>query len=422
MSIFVPASNKTRTKMNDNTDILDNLIDMGVAPVQEVKTIKVIGVGNGGCNAVDNLASENIDNVSCLVCDSNASALSSHRGVPHRLLLGDGRGFGGKVERGREIAEEHAEQISKAMNDGAKIIIIATSMGGGTGTAAAPIFAREAKKLGLLTLAIATLPPSREKLPRALLALDGLDRLAKEVDALLVISNDRVEEVYSEESVDVGFKAADNVLCDAVRSIAGIIGMIGLINMDLSDVQTALEHSGVAVISTGRSSGENRVENAIKAAVTSPLLNNNDIYKSTHLLMRVSYDPAGSRPMQMREFRQIDAFSAKFGVNTWVKTGIDTEEGLGDDIRITILAAGFGLYGDGNAETANPKDAIDDRVRRFFPNLAYPLPQPMPEDIEEEESDEEDTAPTEETGQEKVGKSLWEKFSDFVTDMLKPEA
>ncbi|MBR1593792.1 MAG: cell division FtsZ family protein [Alloprevotella sp.] len=408
--------------MIDNTDILDNLIDMGVAPEQKPKTIKVVGVGNGGCNAVDNLSSEGIEDVSCLVCDSNASALGSHYRVPHRLLLGDGRGFGGKVERGREIAEGQAEEISKALDDGAKIIIIATSMGGGTGTAASPIFAREAKKLGLLTLAIATLPPSREKLPRALQALDGLDRLAKEVDALLVISNDRVEEVYGEESVDVGFKAADNVLCDAVRSIAGIIGMIGLINMDLSDVQTALEHSGVAVISTGRSCGENRVENAIKAAVTSPLLNNNDIYKSTHLLMRVSYDPSGARPMQMKEFRQIDAFSAKFGTNTWVKTGIDTEEGLGDDIRVTILAAGFGLYDNNATEATSAKDPIDDRVRRFFPNLAYSVPQLEPEDIEEEDAGEEATEPEEEPSGTSKGKSLWEKFSDFVAYMLKPEA
>lgn len=408
---YEPEKELAQSKAEDR---YGDLINMG-EPMQEPKMIKVVGVGNGGCNAVDNMYAENIENVSCLICDSNNSALQSHKSVPRRLLLGDGAGFGGNVGRGREVTEAQADEIRDALNDGAKMVIIATALGGGTGTAAAPIVAREAKKLGLLTIAIAILPPSREKLPRILPALDGLDMLAKEVDALLVISNDRIQEVYSEEAVDVGFKMADNVLCDAVRSIAGIISMIGIITMDFSDIKTALTKSGVAVISTGKGIGTNRVTDAIEKAITSPILNNNDVYKATHLLIRITYDKTGGSVLQMKEFKQIDAFADKFDKNTWVKVGIDAEEGLGEEVRVTILAAGFGLYEvQDDAEKSNTDDV---RIKRFYPTLASnEAPKPaVPSDTDDPKDEPGEEPPS---TSEPEGKGLWNKFSDFVEKML----
>lgn len=329
---------------NANPNGANNLlIELGV-PATTPSIIKVIGVGGGGGNAVNHMYKEGIHDVNFALCNTDSKALcDSH--VPVRLQLGkDGLGAGNRPARAREAAEESIEDIRKMLNDGTKMVFITAGMGGGTGTGAAPIIAREAKQMGILTVGIVTIPFLFEGNKKIDQALDGVEEISKHVDALLVINNERLREIYPDLNVLSAFQKADNTLSVAARSIAEIITMHGIINLDFEDVCTVLRDGGVAIMSTGFAEGENRVSHAIEDALHSPLLNNNDIYNSKKVLLSISFcaEKEGDTLM-MEEMNEVHEFMSKFHTDVETKWGLSVDASLEKKVKITILATGFGI-------------------------------------------------------------------------------
>ena len=324
----------------DNNELL---IDMGI-PTTTPSIIKVIGVGGGGGNAVNHMYREGIHDVNFVVCNTDSKALTDSP-VPARLQLGhEGLGAGNRPERARQAAEESVEEIKKMLNDGTKMVFITAGMGGGTGTGAAPVIAREAKAMGILTVGIVTIPFRFEGNKKIDQALDGVEEISKHVDALLVINNERLREIYPELNVLSAFEMADNTLSVAARSIAEIITMHGIINLDFRDVCTVLKDGGVAIMSTGFGEGDSRVSKAIEAALHSPLLNNNDIFNSKKVLLSISFcaEKEGDTLM-MEEMNEVHDFMSKFHDDVETKWGLSTDPSLGKQVKITILATGFGI-------------------------------------------------------------------------------
>ena len=321
----------------------DILIDMGI-PSTTPSIIKVIGVGGGGGNAVNHMYREGIHDVNFVVCNTDSKALADSP-VPVRLQLGkEGLGAGNRPGRAREAAEESIDSIHNMLNDGTKMVFITAGMGGGTGTGAAPVIAREAKAMDILTVGIVTIPFRFEGNRKIDQALDGVEEIAKHVDALLVINNERLREIYPELNVLSAFEMADNTLSIAAKSIAEIITMHGIINLDFRDVCTVLKDGGVAIMSTGFGEGENRVSKAIEAALHSPLLNNNDIFNSKKVLLSISFcaEKEGDTLM-MEEMNEVHEFMSKFHDDVETKWGLFTDPSLDKKVKITILATGFGI-------------------------------------------------------------------------------
>ena len=313
-------------------------------PSTQPSIIKVIGVGGGGGNAVNHMYREGIHEVNFVLCNTDSKALVDSP-VPVCLQLGkEGLGAGNRPERAREAAEESVEEIRKMLNDGTKMVFITAGMGGGTGTGAAPIIAREAKDMGILTVGIVTIPFLFEGNRKIDQALDGVEEIAKHVDALLVINNERLREIYPELNVLSAFEMADNTLSIAAKSIAEIITMHGIINLDFRDVCTVLKDGGVAIMSTGFGEGENRVSKAIEAALHSPLLNNNNIFNSKKVLLSISFcaEKEGDTLM-MEEMNEVHEFMSKFHDDVETKWGLSTDPSLDKKVKITILATGFGI-------------------------------------------------------------------------------
>ena len=324
-------------------DNKDFLIDIGT-PSATPSIIKVIGVGGGGGNAVNHMYREGIHDVNFVVCNTDSKALADSP-VQTRLQLGnEGLGAGNRPERARQAAEESIEEIRQMLNDGTKMVFITAGMGGGTGTGAAPVIAREAKAMDILTVGIVTIPFLFEGNKKIDQALDGVEEIAKQVDALLVINNERLREIYPDLNVLSAFEMADNTLSIAARSIAEIITMHGIINLDFSDVGTVLKDGGVAIMSTGYGEGENRVSKAIENALHSPLLNNNDIFNSKKVLLSISFcaEKEGDTLM-MDEMNEVHEFMSKFHDDVETKWGLSTDPTLGKQVKITILATGFGI-------------------------------------------------------------------------------
>ena len=324
-------------------DNKDFLIDIGT-PSATPSIIKVIGVGGGGGNAVNHMYREGIHDVNFVVCNTDSKALADSP-VQTRLQLGnEGLGAGNRPERARQAAEESIEEIRQMLNDGTKMVFITAGMGGGTGTGAAPVIAREAKAMDILTVGIVTIPFLFEGNKKIDQALDGVEEIAKQVDALLVINNERLREIYPDLNVLSAFEMADNTLSIAARSIAEIITMHGIINLDFRDVGTVLKDGGVAIMSTGYGEGENRVSKAIENALHSPLLNNNDIFNSKQVLLSISFcaEKEGDTLM-MDEMNEVHEFMSKFHDDVETKWGLSTDPTLGKQVKITILATGFGI-------------------------------------------------------------------------------
>ena len=257
-------------------------------PTDSPKIIKVIGVGGGGGNAVNHMYREGIHDVTFVLCNTDNQALAESP-VPVKLQLGrsitQGLGAGNRPERARDAAEESIEDIKNLLNDGTKMVFITAGMGGGTGTGAAPVIARIAKEMDILTVGIVTIPFIFEGEKKIIQALDGVERIAQHVDALLVINNERLREIYSDLTFMNAFGKADDTLSIAAKSIAEIITMRGTVNLDFADVKTILKDGGVAIMSTGFGEGENRVTKAIDDALHSPLLNNNDIFNAKKVML-----------------------------------------------------------------------------------------------------------------------------------------
>ncbi|MGN0222013.1 MAG: cell division protein FtsZ [Prevotella sp.] len=319
-------------------------LDFG-APEKENSIIKVIGVGGGGGNAVNHMYREGIHDVSFVVCNTDKQALNDSP-VPVHLQLGvEGLGAGNKPEVARTAAEESIEDIKNMLNDGTRMAFITAGMGGGTGTGAAPVIARVSKEMGILTVGIVTIPFRFEGDRKIDQALDGVEQMAKHVDALLVINNERLRAIYPELTVLDAFGKADDTLSVAAKSIAEIITVHGLINLDFNDVKTVLKDGGVAIMSTGYGEGEGRVKKAIEDALNSPLLNENDVYNSKKILLSISFSGGkdGKESLMMEEMNDVNDFMAKFGGDFEIKWGIATDPELGKKVKVTILATGFGI-------------------------------------------------------------------------------
>ena len=325
---------------------MDNniLLDFG-EPEKENSIIKVIGVGGGGGNAVNHMYREGIHDVTFVLCNTDNQALNDSP-VPVHLQLGkEGLGAGNKPEKARAAAEESLEDIKDMLNDGTRMAFITAGMGGGTGTGAAPVIARVSKEKGILTVGIVTIPFRFEGDRKIDQALDGVEEMSKHVDALLVINNERLREIYPELTVLDAFGKADDTLSVAAKSIAEIITVHGLINLDFNDVKTVLKDGGVAIMSTGYGEGEGRVKKAIDDALNSPLLNENDVFNSKKILLSISFagNKDGTGSLMMEEMNDVNDFMAKFGNDFEIKWGLATDPELGKKVKVTILATGFGI-------------------------------------------------------------------------------
>ena len=305
--------------------------------------IKVIGVGGGGCNAVRNMYNEGVEGVTYAACNTDSQSLKGSP-VPVKMLLGaSGLGAGANPELGRQEAENNVEDIKKLLSDGTKMVFVTAGMGGGTGTGAAPVVAKVAKDMGLLTIGVVTIPFYFEKKKKIIKALKGVDELRKHVDAILIVNNERLCDVYSNSEVSIkeAFQRADNILKDAVKGISELITVHsdGSINLDFRDVETTMKNGGGAIMAMGRASGKNRVEKAIIDALDSPLLYGNDIGKAKRILFNIY--ASEEHPIFVSEMQEIDDFFDQLDPNIDVIWGTSTDDSLGEDAKVTILATGL---------------------------------------------------------------------------------
>lgn len=304
--------------------------------------IKVIGVGGGGSNAVNHMYELGIKGVDFVVCNTDRQALDISP-VPIKIQLGEslteGRGAGSIPEIGRNSAVENIEDIREILSRGTKMVFVTAGMGGGTGTGAAPVIAEVAKEMGILTVGIVTVPFNFEGRKRRQQAEEGLESMRKNVDTLLVINNDRLRDLAGNLTLSNAFAKADNILTTAAKGIAEVISVTGAINVDFNDVNTVMKNSGVAIMGSALADGENRALTAVKEALTSPLLNDNDIYGAKYVLLNITY---GDIEATMDEISDItDYIQGEAGDTADVIWGHGYDATLGDKISITLIATGF---------------------------------------------------------------------------------
>jgi len=307
--------------------------------------IKVMGVGGGGGNAVNHMYRQGIQGVDFFICNTDAQALqSSPIPEPNRLQIGgdltQGLGAGAKPEVGKNAAIESKENIRKVLEKNTKMLFITAGMGGGTGTGAAPVISEVSRELGILTVAIVTKPFSWEGKPKLRRAEEGIEELKKYCDTVLVILNNKLQEVYGKTSMREAFGQADNVLTRASKSIAEIITVAGNINVDFEDVKTVMKDSGAAVMGSATTEGENRAKRAAEGAITSPLLNNTNIFGAKYILLSIVV--GNEDDFQMDELEEITGYiQEQAGEDAEIIFGQATDESLADGINVTIIATGF---------------------------------------------------------------------------------
>lgn len=329
--------------MADNIN-KSSIIDFGET-TSENRIIKVIGVGGGGGNAVNHMYREGIHDVTFVLCNTDNQALNDSP-VPVHLQLGkEGLGAGNKPAKARQAAEETIDEIKHMLSDGTKMAFITAGMGGGTGTGAAPVIARVSKELGILTVGIVTIPFRFEGARKIDQALDGVEEMSKHVDALLVVNNERLREIYPDLTLLDAFGKADDTLSIAAKSIAEIITYNGYMNLDFNDVMTILKNGGVAIMSTGYGEGEGRVKKAIDNALNSPLLNDNDIFNAKKILLSLGFsnEKNENSALMMEEMTEVTDFMARFDNDYETKWGFTIDPELGQKVKVTILATGFGI-------------------------------------------------------------------------------
>ncbi|PWL33125.1 MAG: cell division protein FtsZ [Fluviicola sp. XM-24bin1] len=317
-------------------------MDFDLPKDEKASIIKVIGVGGGGGNAVNHMYNQGIKGVDFIVCNTDLQALEISP-VPHKIQLGpsltEGRGAGSLPEIGKNAAVENIEEIRDYLSAGAKMVFVTAGMGGGTGTGAAPVIAKVAKELGILTVGIVTVPFNFEGRKRRIQAEEGLEEMRENVDTLLVINNERLREITGNLSITNAFEQADDILATAARGIAEVIAVTGAINVDFNDVNTVMRDSGVAIMGSAAAEGDNRAMKAVEHALESPLLNDNDISGAEYVLLNITY---GEKEVTMDEITEItDFIQDAAGSTADVIFGHAKDEDLGDKLNVTVIATGF---------------------------------------------------------------------------------
>jgi cell division protein FtsZ len=380
-----PAAPEVATDAADSAKT-DDTLDFSYAPTEEKNSdiiIKVIGVGGGGGNAVSHMYREGIHNVSFLIINTDRQALKSSP-VPNKLEIGTGLGAGARPEVAYQYALENIEDIRKALNDGTQMVFITAGMGGGTGTGASPVVAQVAKEMGLLTVGIVTIPFGFEGKRKIKMALEGVEKIRKWVDALLIVNNDRLTKIYPDLEFSNAFSKADDTLTVAARSISEIITLESYINLDFADIKSTLENSGVAIISTGYGEGENRVTTAINDAINSPLLMGNEIHGAQHILFNLCF--SDESPVTMQEVGELNNFISEFkDENIEVIWGATHDDTLGSKVKMIMLASGFNMENSGKQTPTNdPAQAAQAQTsaqpaatQPQQPAYAQPAPQPF---------------------------------------------
>ena len=321
--------------------MIDELLNFGLEHANS-SIIKVIGVGGGGCNAVKNMFEEGIEGVTFLVCNTDAQAMRNNP-VPVRIQLGvtltEGRGAGNLPAQGEQAAIENLDDIRSMLEGSTKMVFITAGMGGGTGTGAAPVIARLARELDILTIAVVTIPSRSEGKRRFDQALEGVEKLKEHVDSMLVISNEKLHKIYGNLPASQAFKKADNIITTAVKGVAEIITLHGNINIDFADVSTVMAGSEVFIMGTGYAEGPDRAMQAVLLALESPLLDSSSIRGTKDILLNII---SGTEEITMGEIGEIiDYLQEEAGMDATIIWGNGTDLKLGNQISVTIIATGF---------------------------------------------------------------------------------
>ena len=321
---------------------MSDLLNFNLPKQEENAIIKVVGVGGGGSNAVNYMFNKGINGVDFVVCNTDAQSLDNSP-ILNKMQLGHtltkGRGAGARPEVGRDAAMESIEEIRALFNSDLQMVFVTAGMGGGTGTGAAPVIAQVAKEMGILTVGIVTVPFAFENKKRTAQATAGIEEMRKAVDTLLIIRNDKLRELYGNLSLSNAFSHADDVLCTAAKTIAELITITGIVNVDMNDVITVMRGSGVAIMGSGRTNGEGQALRAVQLAMESPLLNDDDITGASHILLNITY---GNNELKMDEIGEITDFIQELaGPEADIIWGYGKDEQLGEDICVNVIATGF---------------------------------------------------------------------------------
>ena len=409
----------------------DNIIDFGPVTDQMQGIIKVVGVGGGGCNAVANMYKEGVAGVTYAVCNTDSQSLSRSP-VPVKIQLGEGLGAGGEPQVGKQEAENNVNDILKLFSDGTKMVFVTAGMGGGTGTGAAPVVAAVAKDMGILTVGVVTIPFFFEKKRKIIKALKGVDELRKNVDALLIVNNERLCDVYADSDISMkeAFVRADHILMDAVKGISELITLPsdGGIKSDFRDVESTVKDGGGAIMAMGRASGEHRVEKAIMNALDSPLIYGNDIGKAKRILFNIY--ASDEHPIFVRELQEIDDFFDELDPNIDVIWGTATDDSLGEDAKVTILATGMEDKLEAEVQQdvhRNEDDYYEDVIKKLYrPTVKTPTmsavitQQELPFEVEPAEEPEPAVEPEPEPElEEDKEPTILDKWRGWLNNLMK---
>lgn len=356
--------------------MIDVINDLGLDIAQD-SIIKVMGVGGGGCNAVNYLYAQGVKDVTFLVCNTDKQALE-RSSVPAKLQLGPGLGAGGKPEVAHEYAEQNRDRIKDSLNDGTKMLFLTAGMGGGTGTGASSVVASVAREMGILTVGIVTIPFTFEGPKKIKKAMVGVAQLAEQVDAILVINNEKLRQIYPDLNMLNAFAKSDDVVANAARAIAEIITVPGYINTDFADVYNTLKNGNVAIMSVGVANGENRITKAIHEALHSPLVNS-DVRGAARLLLQIYTTTENA--LIMSEIDQIHAFVSEIGEDVEVQWGASLDETLEDKVRVTIIATGFEVSNIPGLDDAVDKKTVEEAIELHYGDTKMLEKEDVLEDI-----------------------------------------